>query len=271
MIKATVGILTFNCDKNLNECLKSVNKFNEILILDGGSSDQTLNIAKKYKCKIYKQPKKFKFNNNKIKNFSELKNLFLKLSTNDLILFLDSDEILDQSILKKIDFYSKSISSKKKYYSFLLGRYPIFKKNLIKRKTIFYPNFQERLIYKSNIKYFIKPVHERPIPKSSKLKSKIFQGLSIKFPINTESKKLFQKYNYYYKIEKEMFLKNPKLFKNLKFVIFRLFVIFKYVIRYFIFHSKKNDEIYKNFELENVKLNLYFSIKLLKNILIKIL
>ena len=68
-----------------------------------------------------------------------------------------------------------------------------------------------------------------------------------------------------------MFLKNPKLFKNLKFVIFRLFVIFKYVIRYFIFHSKKNDEIYKNFELENVKLNLYFSIKLLKNILIKIL
>ena len=57
MIKATVGILTFNCDKNLNECLKSVNKFNEILILDGGSSDQTLNIAKNINVKFINNPK----------------------------------------------------------------------------------------------------------------------------------------------------------------------------------------------------------------------
>ena len=37
----------------------------------------------------------------KIKDFSKLKDLILKLSNNDLVLFLDSDEILDKSILKK--------------------------------------------------------------------------------------------------------------------------------------------------------------------------
>ena len=52
MIKATVGILTFNSAKYLYHCLNSVKKFNEILIIDGGSKDNTLKIAKKFKCKI---------------------------------------------------------------------------------------------------------------------------------------------------------------------------------------------------------------------------
>ena len=60
MINATVGILTFNSAKYLDNCLKSVKNFKEILIFDGGSNDNTLNIAKKYNCIFKKQPKKFK-------------------------------------------------------------------------------------------------------------------------------------------------------------------------------------------------------------------
>ena len=89
-------------------------KFNEILIIDGGSKDETLKIAKKFKCKIKQQPKQFKFNNNKIRDFSKLRKYILKLSKNELVLFLDSDEFLKRTALKKIDFYSKSQTSKKK-------------------------------------------------------------------------------------------------------------------------------------------------------------
>ena len=94
MIKATVGILTYNSEKYLYNCLNSVKKFNEILIIDGGSKDDTLKIAKKFKCKIKQQPKQFKFNNNKIRDFSKLREYILKLSKNELVLFLDSDELL---------------------------------------------------------------------------------------------------------------------------------------------------------------------------------
>ena len=108
MINASVGILTYNSEKHLINCLNSVIDFKEILIFDGGSTDKTLKIAKKYNCIIKKQPKKLKFKNNKIKDFSSLRELILKSSKYELVLFLDSDEFLNKSILKKINFYSKS-------------------------------------------------------------------------------------------------------------------------------------------------------------------
>jgi len=265
MIDATVGILTFNNAKSLNNCLNSVKNFREILVIDGGSNDQTLKIAKKYNCKIKKQPQKFKFKNNKIKDFSKLKDLILKLSNNDLVLFLDSDEILNKSTLKKIIFYSKSKISKKKYYSFLLGRFPIYKNKTITQKTIFYPNFQERLVYKSNIKNFVKPVHERPLPKNKNLISKKILNQSIIFPININKQNLYKKYNYYYKIEKKM-LSNGRFFRGLQFISYRLLVIFKYILQNFFFNSKVADNDYRKFEKEHIKLNLYFSFKLIINL-----
>ena len=268
MIEATVGILTFNSAKSLNNCLNSVKNFREILVLDGGSTDQTLNIAKKYNCKIKRQPQKFKFKNNKIKDFSKLKDLILKLSNNDLVLFLDSDEILNKSVLKKIIFYSKSKISKKKYYSFLLGRFPIYKNKIITQKTILYPNFQERLVYKSNVKNFVKKVHEKPLPKNKNLISKKIPNQSIIFPINTNKQNLYKKYNYYYQIEKKN-ISNGLFFRGLQFIIYRLLVISKHILQSFFFNSKVIDNDYKKFEKEHIKLNLYFSLKLLINLFIK--
>ena len=191
-------------------------KFNEILIIDGGSKDGTLKIAKKFKCKIKRQPKKFKFKNNKIKDFSKLRDYILKLSKNDLVLFLDSDEFLKKSALKRIDFYSKSQISKKKYYSFLLGRFPIHKNKTITQKTIFYPNYQDRLFYKSNIKTFIKPVHERVIPKNKYLIKKKIENASILFPLDINYKKIYKKYEYYFEIEKNI-ISRKNFFNSLKF------------------------------------------------------
>ena len=113
MINASVGILTYNSEKYLNKCLNSVIEFREILIFDGGSTDNTLGIARKYNCIIKKQPRKLKFKNNKIKDFSKLRELILKSSKYELVLFLDSDEFLNKSILKKINFYSNSKKFKK--------------------------------------------------------------------------------------------------------------------------------------------------------------
>ena len=262
MIKATVGILTFNSAKYLSKCLNSVKSFNEILIIDGGSKDGTLKIAKKFKCKIKRQPKKFKFKNNKIKDFSKLRDYILKLSKNDLVLFLDSDEFLKKSALKRIDFYSKSQISKKKYYSFLLGRFPIHKNKIITQKTIFYPNYQDRLFYKSNIKRFIKPVHERVIPKNKYLEKKKIENASILFPLEINYNKVYNKCEYYFEIEKTM-VSRKNFFNSLNFVFFRFLVIMRYIYISLFLNSKKLDKDYIVFEKKLIKIHIFFSLKLL--------
>jgi glycosyltransferase involved in cell wall biosynthesis len=57
-------IPTFNSDWSLKECLKAVKCQDypkeriEILVVDGGSQDKTLQIAKKYNCRIINNPKR---------------------------------------------------------------------------------------------------------------------------------------------------------------------------------------------------------------------
>lgn len=85
----SIIIPTLNSDNVLETCLKSIEiqkyKNYEILICDGGSTDNTIKIAKKYKCKIY---------NNKLKTAEAGKAVGLKNATGKYIAFIDSDNIL---------------------------------------------------------------------------------------------------------------------------------------------------------------------------------
>ena len=76
-----------NEEKHLKKCLDSViSLVDEIVIVDTGSSDKTLEIAKSFNSKILH----FEW----INDFSAARNFALKKSTGDFILYLDADEIL---------------------------------------------------------------------------------------------------------------------------------------------------------------------------------
>jgi len=53
MPKICVAIATFNEEKNIAECLKSVESWaQEIVVVDGGSTDNTASIARKFGAKV---------------------------------------------------------------------------------------------------------------------------------------------------------------------------------------------------------------------------
>ena len=54
-IPCSVGILTLNSGQALRRCLDSLKDFAEIIICDGNSTDNTLEIAREYGAKIVKQ------------------------------------------------------------------------------------------------------------------------------------------------------------------------------------------------------------------------
>jgi len=89
MKNLNIGILllTFNSEKYILNCLNSIkNIASQIVIVDSGSVDNTINICKKFPVEIYFK----KFNN----DFSEQRNFALSHLRTDWILMIDSDEEL---------------------------------------------------------------------------------------------------------------------------------------------------------------------------------
>lgn len=83
----TLSMIVKNEEKYLRECLESVQgAVDEIVIVDTGSTDNTINIAKEFGAKIYH----FDW----INDFSAARNYALERSTHDWILYLDADERL---------------------------------------------------------------------------------------------------------------------------------------------------------------------------------
>lgn len=94
-----------NEEQHLEQCLNSVkNCVDEIIIVDTGSTDRTIEIAKKFDAKIFE----YKWNN----DFSAARNFGLEKATNELILYLDADEKLTSDSQKELNDLKKRILTK---------------------------------------------------------------------------------------------------------------------------------------------------------------
>ncbi len=83
----TLAMIVKNEEKFLEDCLESVKELvDEIVVVDTGSTDSTIEIAHKYNAKIFN----FKW----IDDFSAARNESIKNSTGEWILYLDADERL---------------------------------------------------------------------------------------------------------------------------------------------------------------------------------
>ncbi len=86
----SIVILTKNEEKDLPSCLNSVTWSDDIHILDSGSTDNTLDIAKTYGCKISYNP---------FKSFGQQRNYALDALDikHKWLLFLDADEVVTEA------------------------------------------------------------------------------------------------------------------------------------------------------------------------------
>lgn len=96
----SIIIPTYNSANTLSLCLKSIAQQNypknliEIIIIDAGSSDNTLEIAQRYTNKIFKNP---------LKTGEAGKAVGIKQAQNEIIALIDSDNILpSRNWLKKM-------------------------------------------------------------------------------------------------------------------------------------------------------------------------
>lgn len=93
MEKLSAFITTFNNARTLASCLESVRWADEIVLLDSGSTDATLDIAKRYNCQIFHHP---------FLGYGKQKQLALSKTTHLWVLLLDADEALSLNAQQEI-------------------------------------------------------------------------------------------------------------------------------------------------------------------------
>lgn len=96
-IKLTFSIMTLNEERCIQRCIESISSIaDEIIVIDTGSTDNTINIIEEYfpDVKVYKHLWE--------ENFSQIRNLFNEYSTNDWIFQIDADEYLDINTCEEI-------------------------------------------------------------------------------------------------------------------------------------------------------------------------
>lgn len=95
MITLSISMIVKNESEVLARCLDSIADIaDEIIIVDTGSDDDTIDIAKKYTDKIYP----FKW----IDDFSAARNFSLSKATKEYVMWLDADDIILPKDKKKI-------------------------------------------------------------------------------------------------------------------------------------------------------------------------
>jgi glycosyltransferase involved in cell wall biosynthesis len=96
-MKISVSMIVKNESSCLSKCLDSLKGVDEIVIIDTGSEDDTVDIAKQYTDKVY-YSEEYKWRD----NFAFSRNQSLDLCTGDWILIIDADEKLEDGAVDKI-------------------------------------------------------------------------------------------------------------------------------------------------------------------------
>lgn len=90
----SVIITTFNEEENIGRCLESLTGFAEVVVVDSFSTDETLDIARRFPVTIYRRA---------YRSAADQKNWALDVVGSDWVLILDADEVLTADLGAEID------------------------------------------------------------------------------------------------------------------------------------------------------------------------
>lgn len=148
--KLSVFIITYNEERIIEKCLKSLTWADEVVVVDSGSTDATLAICEKYGVQIFHKD---------FDGFGEQKQFALHKTKHDWVLNLDADEVLSGELIEEIKEVLNGTLAADGYF--------------IKRKEVFLDKifnygaeskqYLLRLFKKSAGTYNDKKVHEKVI------------------------------------------------------------------------------------------------------------
>ena len=157
MASVSAVIITYNEEKYIARCLRSVAWADEIVVIDADSTDCTPGI-----CQETNQPwsSKMKFAQRKWTGFREQRMFAMQSAKNDWILVVDADEECSPELAQKItSFFDQGGTPPHRAYK--VRRQEYFLEKPI-HYGIWNPSYQDRFFHRVGVKY-VNEIHEYPI------------------------------------------------------------------------------------------------------------
>lgn len=174
MPKISATILTYNEERRIEACLESLRGIaDEIIIVDSFSTDTTLDICRRYGCRISQR---------KLTGFGAQRQYATSLTTHPYVLAIDADEVLSPTLrtsllrLKEHDFAHRVYS---------ISRLNFFCGYAVKHCG-WYPDRQIRLFDKRYANWNLSDVEERVIFRDNVRPEKV-DGDILHYRCSTES------------------------------------------------------------------------------------
>lgn len=153
----SVVINTFNEEENLQECILSIIWVDEIIIVDSGSKDKTIHIAKKYTQNIIFLPK--------CDYVEQIRNFGIEKSKSEWVLILDADETVPSESERVI----RNLIKNKSFDGYLFPRRNYISKTKYLKHGYFFPDYQLRLFRNRSDIRFSGVIHDQPKIKKNRL------------------------------------------------------------------------------------------------------
>ncbi len=148
-MKLSAVIIAKNEEEVIKDCFESLSWADEIILIDTGSTDDTLKIAKKYHVKVINV-------SSTGLEFARWRNLGKEKASGDWILYLDADERVTPQLKEEI---KKTINN--------FSAYEIPRRNFFLGREMRYggawPDYVKRLYQKSKLKRWVGKLHEYPV------------------------------------------------------------------------------------------------------------
>lgn len=145
--RISISIICFNEESIIEKCLEQASRVaDEIVIVDSGSTDKTLEIAQQYGAKIFHQD---------WLGYGKQKNCALSKCSNEWVLSLDADEVLTDELILEIE----GLGFAEEDAGYRVAR-KLFVADQFIRWGGYYPDYQLRLFRKSLGRFTEVPVHE---------------------------------------------------------------------------------------------------------------
>lgn len=147
MARLSVAVITLNEEERLRACLESVVWADEIVVVDAGSADKTVAIAREFTDRVLFHP---------WRGYGAQKNVALGRCTGDWILSLDADERVPEALRAEM---AATLARDPAAAGFAVPRRNVFQGRWMRHGGL-YPDWQIRLFRRGRGTFVERAVHE---------------------------------------------------------------------------------------------------------------